>query len=171
MKYTLIKLFIGLVLFGTLAALTFNNVPNSGRLLDFCYGALMGLGVMHLGGSGPQEGIGGTAPDKTGGFAAPLALLMAFAMAAGVSACTSTVTIRDARVTYTQSCAAYGGAFNVLVAMRKADKLNDAQIAQVTLIDSQITPICTGPLPTDLDDATAKVTAAVTALTIMESLK
>lgn len=165
MKFVLIKLFIGIVLFGTLAALTFNNVPNSGRLLDFCYGALMGLGVMHLGGS-PSN----APPDKQSGFASPLAMLCVAVMGLILAACTS-VTTQNAQVTYTQSCAAYEGAFDVMLALRKAGKLNPAQIDQVTLIDSQITPMCTGPLPQDLDAATTKVTAAVTALTILETVK
>jgi hypothetical protein len=165
MKYVMIKLFIGLVLFGTLVALTFNNIPNSGRLLDFCYGALMGLGVMHLGGDQRDA-----PPDKQGGFAAPLALIMTAFMGLTMAACTS-VTTQSAQVTYTQSCAAYGGAFNVALALRKAGKLNQSQIDQVTLIDSQITPLCTGPLPADPETATTQVTAAVTALTILEAVK
>jgi len=165
MKYVMIKLFIGLVLFGTLVALTFNNVPNSGRLLDFCYGALMGLGVMHLG-SGPQKSVA----TKDGGFASPFALMLAAGLALSVSAC-STVSTQSAHVAYTRSCAAYGGAFDVMIALRKGGKLNPAQIDQVTIIDSQITPICTGPLPQDLDAATAQVTAAVTSLTILEAVK
>jgi hypothetical protein len=169
MKFILIKLFIGLVLFGTLVALTFNDVPNSGRLLDFCYCALMGLGVMHLG-SGPQEGIGVASPDKQGGFASPFMLAFMGALALSMAACTS-VSVQNAQVTYTQSCAAYGGAFDVMVALRKAGKLNQSQIDQVTIIDSQITPLCTGPLPQDLDAAAAQVTAAVTALTILETVK
>ena len=165
MKYIMIKLFIGLVLFGTLVALTFTDVPNSGRLLDFCYGALMGLGVMHLG-NGPQEGIA----VKDGGFASPFMLALLAALSLSIAACT-TVPTQSAQVTYTQSCAAYGGAFDVMIALRKGGKLNQAQIDQVTLIDSQITPLCTGPLPKDLDAATVQVTAAVTALTILETVK
>jgi hypothetical protein len=165
MKYVMIKLFIGLVLFGTLVALTFNNIPNSGRLLDFCYGALMGLGVMHLG-SGPQDVVA----DKQGGFASPFMLLFMAALSLSITACT-TVSTQNAKVTYTQSCAAYGGAFDVMIALRKGGKLNQAQIDQVTLIDSQVTPLCTGPLPQDLDAATAQITGAVTALTILEAVK
>lgn len=165
MKFVLIKLFIGLVLFGTLVALTFNNIPNSGRLLDFCYGALMGLGVMHLG-SGTQDVVA----DKQGGFASPFMLMFMTALSLSIAACT-TVPTQSTQVTYTQSCAAYGGAFDVMIALRKGGKLNQAQIDQVTLIDSQITPLCTGPLPQDLDAATIQVTAAVTALTILETVK
>lgn len=54
MSYVYIKLFIGLVLFGTLVALTVLDVPNSARLVDLCYGALIGLGIMHLGGGREQ---------------------------------------------------------------------------------------------------------------------
>lgn len=164
MKFVLIKLFIGLVLFGTLVALTFNNIPNSGRLLDFCYGALMGLGVMHLGG---KQGL---IADKQGGFASPFLLAIVAGLSLSLAACGS-VSVQSAQVAYTQSCAAYGGAFDVMIALRKAGKLNQSQIDQVTIIDSQITPMCTGPLPNDLDTATAQVTAAVTALTILETVK
>jgi hypothetical protein len=168
MKYVFIKLFIGLVLFGTLVALTVLDVPNSARLVDLCYAGLVGLGIMHLG--GPQEGDGGASPDKQGGFAS--LGLMACAAIAGLSmAACSSVTTQTAQVTYTQACAAYGGAFNVMIALRKAGKLNPSQIDQVSTIDSQITPMCTGPLPQDLDTATQKVTAAVTALAILEAAK
>jgi hydrogenase/urease accessory protein HupE len=45
---TYIKLFIGLVLFGTLVTLTVLQVPHAERLIDLIYMALMGLGITHL---------------------------------------------------------------------------------------------------------------------------
>jgi hypothetical protein len=80
-------------------------------------------------------------------------------------------TTQSAQVTYVQSCAAYGAAFAAAVELRTAGKLNQAQIDQVTLLDSQITPICTGTLPADPIAATQQVTAAITSLTILEAIK
>jgi hypothetical protein len=162
MKYVLIKLFIGIVLFGTLVAMRILNIVDQ-DIKALCMGGLLGLGIMHLGGEVSKA-------DKDGGYASPLALLVLALLGISLAACASHTT-QNAQVTYTQSCAAYGGAFNVMVALRKADKLTQPQINQVTLIDSQITPLCTGPLPADLDAATQQVTAAVTALTILETIK
>lgn len=93
----------------------------------------------------------------------------------GLSACASVTgpaaTTQSAQVSYVQSCAAFGAAFNVALQLRLAGKLNQSQIDQVTLLDSQITPICTGPLPADPTAATVQITAAVTALTILEAVK
>jgi hypothetical protein len=75
---------------------------------------------------------------------------------------------QSAQVGYTQACAAYGAAFSTALELRKAGKLNRAQIDQVTLLDSQITPLCTGPLPADPTAAAQQITAAVTTLTILE---
>jgi uncharacterized lipoprotein YajG len=80
-------------------------------------------------------------------------------------------TQQSAQVGYTQACAAYGAAFDAALQLRIAGKLNRAQIDQVTLLDSQITPICTGPLPVDPTAATTQITAAVTTLTILEATK
>lgn len=166
MKIILIKLFIGLVLFGTLAALTVLNVPHAEKLTDLCYVALIGLGITHLGAStsdGPKEG----------GFASvPLLAAMGLFAALMLSACTTaTTTQKDTSIAYTRACAAYGGAFDVALQMRIAGKLNQSQIDQVTLLDSQITPICTGPLPVDTVGATQQVVNAVTIITALEVLK
>lgn len=74
----------------------------------------------------------------------------------------------SAQVSYAQACAAYGGLFATALELRKAGKLNRAQIDQVTLLDSEITPICTGPLPADTDAAAQQITSAVTTLTLIE---
>jgi hypothetical protein len=52
--------------------------------------------------------------------------------------------------------------------LRRAGRLSRAQIDQVTLLDSQITPLCTGPLPADSTAAVQQVTTAVTTLTLLE---
>lgn len=75
------------------------------------------------------------------------------------------------QVTYTQACAAYGAAFASALQLRHAGRLNRAQIDQVTLLDNQVTPICTGAMPADATAATQQITAAVTALTILEATK
>jgi hypothetical protein len=91
--------------------------------------------------------------------------LIAAISAALVAGCSTTPATQTG---YTQACAAYGAAFEVALQARKAGKLNRAQIDQVTLVDSQVTPLCTGALPADPAAATQQITAAVTALTILE---
>jgi hypothetical protein len=61
----------------------------------------------------------------------------------------------------------YASAFNVALQKRQAGKLSANQIAQISLVDQQITPICTGPLPTDPVAATKQITAAVTTLGVL----
>lgn len=81
-------------------------------------------------------------------------------------------TTQQAQVSYVQSCVAYASAFNLAVQARQAGKLNTAQIAQVNLIDSQITPICSsGVLPADPATATAQITTAVTTLGLLEAVR
>lgn len=94
-----------------------------------------------------------------------------FAAALLLAGCASTTSPQTAQVTYTQACAAYGAAFASALQLRKAGKLNQTQVDQVSLLDGQITPICTGPLPADATAVTQQVTAAVTALTILETVK
>jgi len=95
----------------------------------------------------------------------------AVCFAASQAGCATPPATQSSQVSYAQSCAAYAGAFDVLVALRKGGKLNQAQIDQVTLIDSQITPQCTGTMPQDPAEATQRITAAVTSLTILEAVK
>jgi hypothetical protein len=49
--------------------------------------------------------------------------------------------------------------------------LNQSQITQITLVDSQITPICIGTLPANPAEAAAKVTQAITSLATIEAMK
>jgi hypothetical protein len=105
-----------------------------------------------------------------------LLMISMLAIAISVAGCTlppptSAPTAPVVQVTYAQACAAYGAAFAGVLQLRKANKLNQVQIDQVTLLDGQITPICTGPLPADASAATQQITAAVTSLTILETLK
>lgn len=165
MKNVYIKLLIGLVLFGSLVALTVFQVPNAERLTDLIYAALVGLGIYHLGGSDS----GSPPVDKQSGNALPgfLAMLGLGAVLTVAGCATSPQT---AQVTYTQACAAWGAAFSTALELRRAGKLNQAQIDQITILDSQATPLCTGPLPADPTAAAQQVTAAVTSLAILEAI-
>lgn len=174
MKDTYIKLFIGLLLFATWIALIVFKVPDTGDLIGCIKLALAGLGVYHL---GTREGIGSAAPAKKEdgralpGFLAVLALGSTLALAGCVTPNPNLTPQQSTNLTYTQACAAYGAAFSAALQLRLAGKLNQAQIDQVTLLDSQVTPICTGPLPADSTAAAQQVTAAVTTLTILELAK
>jgi hypothetical protein len=165
---TYIKLLIGLVLFGSLVALTVFQVPNDDRLLDLIYAALVGLGIYHLG----DRDDAPTAPaDKQSGNALPgfLAMLgLAGLMLAGCV--TPQSTPQTTQASYTQACAAWGAGFSVALEMRRAGKLNQSQIDQITLLDNTVTPLCTGPLPADPTQAAQQVTAAVTTLAILEAV-
>jgi PBP1b-binding outer membrane lipoprotein LpoB len=91
-----------------------------------------------------------------------------------LTACSTTQTVQSVQTTTVQACTAYKAAFDTALAARKAGKLNQTQINQITMLDSQIYPIChpaDGNLPVDANDATQKITAAVTTLTILEAVK
>jgi hypothetical protein len=79
-------------------------------------------------------------------------------------------TPQSAQASYVRACTAYGAAFEGALQLRVDGKLNQAQIDQVTLIDQQITPICTGALPADPTAATQQITAAITSLAILETV-
>jgi hypothetical protein len=97
-------------------------------------------------------------------------VIQLFLLAACASLSSPSATTQSAQAAYVQSCAAYGAAFATATELRSAGKLNQAQIDQVTLLDQQITPICTGPLPADPTAATQQVTAAITSLAILEAI-
>jgi hypothetical protein len=167
---TYIKLLIGLVLFGSLVALTVFQVPNDDRLLDLIYAALVGLGIYHLG----DRDDAPTAPtDKQSGNALPGFLAMLGLTALTLTGCmtpTTQPTPQATQVSYTQACAAWGAGFSVALEMRRAGKLSPSQIDQITLLDNTVTPLCTGPLPADPTQAAQQVTAAVTTLAILEAV-
>lgn len=93
------------------------------------------------------------------------------ALICAILALSGCATTQSTQTTYVEACAAYGAAFNVALQLRVAGKMNQSQIDQVTLIDQQITPICTDPLPADPTAATSQITTAVTTLTMMEAIK
>lgn len=78
---------------------------------------------------------------------------------------------RAAQLQYAEACGAYGAAFATALQLRVAGKLSKSQIDQITLVDSQITPICTGKLPADTNAATLQVTQALTSLATIEAMK
>ena len=88
-----------------------------------------------------------------------------------MSACSFTGTTQSAQVRYVQACSAYGAALNTAVSLREKGKLSAKQISDITVLDAQITPICTGPLPASPDAATQQVTAAITTLTVLETIE
>jgi hypothetical protein len=92
--------------------------------------------------------------------------LIALCLALLLAACSTT---QDTQVGYVQACSAYAAAFSAAVTLRANGKLGQKDIDAITLMDKEVTPICTGPLPTDPTAATQQVTAAVTTLLIMEA--
>jgi hypothetical protein len=169
-KNTYIKLFIGILLFATWITLVVCKVPDAGDIIGCIKLALAGLGVYHMADSRDSAQ---TAPERQGGSARP-GLLASVALSAILllPGCTAPGQIQSpaqaTQVNYTEACAAYGVAFAGALELRRAGRLSKSQIDQVTLLDSQVTPICTGQLPVDATAATQQVTAAVTTLTILE---
>lgn len=169
---TYIKLLIGILLFGAWAAFIVFKVPGTDDIINY-----IKLGIASLFGYHVADIRASAAPtDRQSGRALPgfLAVIGLGAILA-LAGCvtppanqTPALQVQSTQLTYTQACAAWGAAFSTALQLRVAGKLNQAQIDQVTLLDSQVTPICTGPLPTDPTAATQQVTAAVTAMAILE---
>lgn len=76
-----------------------------------------------------------------------------------------------AQTQFTQACGAYGVAFATALQLREAGQLSPAQIADVSQNDQIITPLCTGPMPTNAAAATTEVMAAVTTLAVISKGK
>lgn len=96
--------------------------------------------------------------------------ILLIAAAVMLAACTTAgqpPTTQQTQVAYVQACAAYSAAFSAAIAARQAGKLTPEQIQQISLIEAQITPICTGPLPADPTAATQQITTAVTTLGVL----
>lgn len=94
--------------------------------------------------------------------------ILALALSLCLASCATT---QSTQVAYVQACGAYSAAFSTAVSLRAAGKLSQADIDAITLMDTTVTPICTGPLPADPTAATQQVTAAVTTLLLMEAAK
>lgn len=97
-----------------------------------------------------------------------LALITIISLA-GCAATPSTP--QQSQLSYAEACGAYGAAFATALQLRIAGKLSQSQISQISLVDSQITPICTGAIPANPTEAAAKVTAAITSIATIEALK
>jgi hypothetical protein len=78
-------------------------------------------------------------------------------------------TTQSTQVAYVQACSGYAAAFSAAVVLRANGKLSQKDIDAITLMDTTVTPLCTGPLPTDPTLATQQVTAAVTTLLLLEA--
>ena len=78
-----------------------------------------------------------------------------------LSGCATTQNAQDGLVV---ACTAYSSAFEAALTLREQGKLTPTQIQAVTLLDSQVTPLCTGQLPADITTAITEVTAAITTL-------
>jgi hypothetical protein len=94
-------------------------------------------------------------------------LVIASLLAVTLAACSPPVV--SPQQAYVQACGTYGAAFSVALQLRTAGKLNQTQIDQITLVDKQVTPICTGALPADLTTAAQQIAKAITTLTVMEA--
>ncbi len=68
------------------------------------------------------------------------------------------------------ACATWSGVFATALAMRQAKTASPTLIQQITLADSQLTPVCTSPLPTDLATIQAQTTQVMTSVGILEYL-
>ena len=90
-----------------------------------------------------------------------------------LTACASTphTPEQTAQLGYVQACTAYGAAFSAALDARKAGKLSAGQIKSIGEVDAQITPVCTGTLPTDTQSAVVKITAAIASLAAIQGVK
>ena len=97
--------------------------------------------------------------------------LLGLTAVCALAACAAPTSTQQAQVQYVQACTAYGSAFAAALTLREQGKLSAQAIAQISILDQQITPICTGPLPADPTTATLQVTAAVTTIAVIEAVK
>jgi len=104
-------------------------------------------------------------------FAMLFATVLTLGMLAGCNSILGTgATTQSTQVTYVQACTAYGMVFSQAVSARKQDKLSEANIKQISLIEAEITPICTGDLPADPTAAIQQITSAVTRMAILGAI-
>jgi len=184
MNATIAKMIIGVLLGIAWVVLAILGKTDVSPLVAFIQTSLAGLAAHALtmvNPAGrdvppPTSSAGSERSSTQGGFAMPsMLIVLALGVLLLMGGCASIIgpaaTPQSAQIAYTQACAAYGAAFEGALQMRIAGKLNQAQIDQVTTVDAQITPICTGALPVDPASATQQITAAVTTLAIFEAIK
>ncbi len=102
-------------------------------------------------------------------LAVALLVMVGSLLLPGCAMTPQTPQLNPQQVQFVQACGAYGTAFQAAVALRQQGKLNSAQISQVTMLDAQITPLCTGKLPVSPQVEVQEVTNALTALAVMEA--
>lgn len=68
---------------------------------------------------------------------------------------------------FAQSCASYTAALNSATALNNAGKLSKSAVIEISAIEARITPICLQPPPTNANELTTQVAAAVTTLTVL----
>ena len=104
-------------------------------------------------------------------------LLMAVAAALALTACGSNPTTETMQVQYVKSCVAYKGGLDAANTLDKAGKLTPAQVTAVSAVLKDTASLCecadaaTCTMPADVPTALAKVTAAVTTLTVNQLVK
>ena len=74
-------------------------------------------------------------------------------------------------ITFAQACSGYAAALSSAIALNNQGKLAKSQVQAITLIDADISPICTGPVPANNNVLITKVTAATTQLLLQSSAK
>ena len=103
-----------------------------------------------------------------------LVLLIATTMAA-CSLFSPTPTLppaQAAQLAYAKACSDYGAALYAAAALRQQGKLSAAAVQQVTLLDQQITPLCTpgAAVPADPTLWTNQIVAAVTSFAAIDAV-
>ena len=81
-----------------------------------------------------------------------------------VSAASATISPAQLQANWLQACLAYNAAQKAAIA--NLARLNNTQLQDLLMVTHQITPICLKQ-PANLQDATVKITAAVTTITIL----
>lgn len=77
--------------------------------------------------------------------------------------------VQQVQTNYIQACSAYGAALNTMADLRAQHKLSAATVNQITAVDNQITPICSGSLPADPAAATTQIINATAQLAAFEA--
>ncbi|MHB8914434.1 MAG: hypothetical protein ACYC4K_01325 [Thiobacillus sp.] len=88
-------------------------------------------------------------------------------MALALTGCATAPAPATAQTQFVQACGAYGVAFAAALQLREAGQLSAAQIAYLSQNDVIITPICTGPMPTNAAAATTEIMTAVTTIAVI----
>ena len=99
---------------------------------------------------------------------------LAAAFALALSACVTNSNLsptENLAVSFGQACAGYSAALASATLANNAGKLTKAQVQAISAADAQISPLCTGPTPTDLNAAITQVTAATTTVVVEAAIK